>query len=61
MSVFSSNNNLSIKHEILLHNLNYIYDNINDYGLDLDVEIEAKAKELAVSRYKNETVFEFQV
>jgi UV DNA damage endonuclease len=39
----------------------YIYDHINDYGLDLDVEIEAKAKELAVSRYKNETVFEFQV
>jgi len=37
----------------------YIYDHINDYGLDLDVEVEAKAKELAVSRYKNETVFEF--
>ena len=29
----------------------YIYDFINDYGLKLDVEIEAKAKELAVERY----------
>ena len=29
----------------------YIYDHIDDYGLDLDVEIEAKAKELAVQKY----------
>lgn len=29
----------------------YIYDFINDYGLNLDVEIEAKAKELAVEKY----------
>lgn len=29
----------------------YIYEFINDYGLDLDVEIEAKAKELAVQKY----------
>jgi UV DNA damage endonuclease len=29
----------------------YIYDQINDYGLDLDIEIEAKAKEKAVQRY----------
>lgn len=29
----------------------YIYDQINDYGLELDIEIEAKAKELAVLKY----------
>ena len=29
----------------------YVYEFINDYGLDLDVEIEAKAKELAVQQY----------
>jgi len=34
----------------------YLYDHIDDYGLDLDVEIEAKAKELALFRYINETM-----
>ena len=34
----------------------YLYDHIDDYGLDLDVEIEAKAKELALFRYVNETM-----
>ena len=34
----------------------YLYDYIDDYGLDLDVEIEAKAKELALFRYANETM-----
>ena len=29
----------------------YIYEFINDYGLSLDVEVEAKAKELAVQQY----------
>jgi len=29
----------------------YIYDHIDSYGLDLDIEIEAKAKELAVFKY----------
>jgi len=32
----------------------YIYDFINDYGLKLDVEIEAKAKELATLKYIQE-------
>lgn len=29
----------------------YIYDHIDDYGLSIDVEVEAKAKELAVQKY----------
>jgi len=30
----------------------YIYNQINDYGLDIDIMIEAKAKELALLRYR---------
>jgi len=30
----------------------YIYEMINDYGYSIDIEVEAKAKELAVLRYK---------
>ena len=29
----------------------YIVDEINDYGLDIDVVVESKAKELAVQGY----------
>ena len=36
----------------------YIYDQINDYGLDLDIEVEAKAKEKAVQRYLKQYVAE---
>lgn len=32
----------------------YIYEYINDYGLALDVEIEAKGKELAVIKYRED-------
>jgi len=31
----------------------YIVDEIQDYGLDIDVVVEAKAKELAVKQYEN--------
>ena len=31
-----------------------IIDEINDYGLDIDVVVEAKAKELAVQKYLKE-------
>ena len=30
----------------------YIYDEIHTYGLDVDIMVEAKAKELAVQKYK---------
>ena len=30
----------------------YVYDFINDYGIDCDVEIEAKAKDLALLKYR---------
>jgi len=33
----------------------FIYEKINDYGWNVDIEVEAKAKELAVLKYKNET------
>lgn len=33
----------------------FIYEEINDYGLEIDVEVESKAKEQAVVRYKRET------
>ena len=29
----------------------YIYDEINDYGLDIDIVVEAKGKEFAVQQY----------
>tara|TARA_R110000851_G_scaffold279231_8_gene432484 strand:- start:6280 stop:7113 length:834 start_codon:yes stop_codon:yes gene_type:complete len=32
----------------------YVYDKINDYGRDFDVVIEAKAKELALMKYRAE-------
>lgn len=38
----------------------YVYEKINDYGLDFDIEIEAKAKDLAVLKYRqnHETLLE---
>lgn len=36
----------------------YIYDHINDYGLNLDIELEAKAKEQAWHRYMKQFAYE---
>ncbi len=36
----------------------YIWDEINDHGFSLDIELEAKAKELAVERYLKQYIFE---
>tara|TARA_R110002012_G_scaffold67503_1_gene175900 strand:- start:441 stop:1349 length:909 start_codon:yes stop_codon:yes gene_type:complete len=33
----------------------FIYEKINDYGWNVDIEVEAKAKEVAVLKYKDET------
>ena len=45
----------------------YVYDTIPDYGFDADIEVEAKAKDLAVLRYRasegivtEELKFEFE-
>ena len=32
----------------------YVYDEIKDYGLDIDCVVEAKAKELAILKYRKE-------
>ena len=34
----------------------YVYEIIKDYGLDIDIEVESKAKELAVQKYKRDLV-----
>ena len=36
---------------IMRAHADYVYECINDYGMDLDIEIEAKAKELALQKY----------
>ena len=33
----------------------FVYEKINDYGWNVDIEVEAKAKEVAVLKYKDET------
>jgi UV DNA damage endonuclease len=32
----------------------YVYEKIKDYGLELDIEVESKAKELAVIKYRED-------
>jgi UV DNA damage endonuclease len=32
----------------------FIYESIQTFGLDFDIEIEAKAKDLAVFKYRND-------
>lgn len=40
---------------------NYIYDEIKTFGKKIDIEIEAKAKDLAVFNYKNKYILEKEV
>jgi UV DNA damage repair endonuclease len=36
----------------------YVYEKINDYGLALDIEVESKAKEQAVIKYRKDLIKE---
>ena len=38
----------------IVKHADYIYNEINDYGLDIDVVIEAKAKEMAIIKYQKD-------
>lgn len=39
---------------IIRAHADYLYEKIETYGMDLDIELEVKAKELALIKYKNE-------
>jgi UV DNA damage endonuclease len=41
---------------IIRAHADYLYESINTYGLDIDIEIEAKAKELALQKYQKEYI-----
>ena len=38
----------------IVKHADYVYNEINDYGLDIDVVVEAKAKELAIIKYQQD-------
>jgi len=46
-------NNIKIREE---KHSNYIYNTINNYNNNIHVMVEAKAKELAVIKYKTEII-----
>ena len=39
---------------IIRAHADYVYEKIETYGMDLDIELEAKAKELALLRYQDQ-------
>jgi hypothetical protein len=39
---------------LVIAHADYIYERIENFGLEFDCEIEAKAKDLAVIRYRKE-------
>jgi UV DNA damage endonuclease len=41
---------------IIRAHADYLYESINTYGMDIDIEIEAKAKELALQKYQKEYI-----
>lgn len=38
----------------------YVYNKINDYGLDLDIDLESKAKDLALLKYREDFGYEIK-
>jgi len=45
------NEDSSVNHQA---HAEYLYEQINTYGLDIDIELEAKAKELALVKYRKD-------
>lgn len=41
---------------IIRAHADYLYESINTYGLEIDIELEAKAKELALQKYQKEYI-----
>jgi UV DNA damage endonuclease len=41
---------------IIRAHADYLYEPINTYGMEIDIEIEAKAKELALQKYQKEYI-----
>ena len=39
---------------IIRAHADYVYESIETYGMDLDIELETKAKELALLKYRKE-------
>ncbi len=52
----SSSKKIEDEKAVAIAHADYIYERIETFGLDFDIEIEAKAKELAVLKYRKEFV-----
>lgn len=50
----SSSKKIEDEKSVVTAHADYIYERIETFGLDFDIEIEAKAKDLAVIKYRNE-------
>lgn len=46
---------------IIRAHADYLYESINTYGMELDIEIEAKAKELALQKYQKDYIRDLQL
>jgi UV DNA damage endonuclease len=46
---------------IIRAHADYLYEFIDTYGMELDIEIEAKAKELALQKYQKDYIADLQL